>query len=310
MTGPPDAAGMRPADPVEWPGAATSAASFTFDVDAESAVLSVQPEAARRPSVLSHQSYGPLTGLPRLLRILERHGVRSTFFVPGHTAHRHPGAIRAIVDAGHEIAHHGYLHETLVGVDERTEAEILDRGLAALAEVAGVRPDGYRAPMWELTHASPRLLAERGFLYDTSLMDADVPYELDTGAGTPIVEIPVHWGLDDWEQYCYLPDISGTGLIESPAKAVEMWRAEFEALRAERGCFVLTAHPFLSGRPGRAAALEGLIEHVASCPDVWLAPLGDIARHVRSLGLTPRRLPATPPPTPSGDPDTDRKGSP
>jgi peptidoglycan-N-acetylglucosamine deacetylase len=292
---------MRPADPVAWPAGRTSAAAFTFDVDAESAVLSVQPQAAGRLSVMSHQAYGPLTGLPRLLRILARHGVRSTFFVPGYTAHRHPDAIRAIVDEGHEIAHHGYLHEPLVDVRPAAEADILDRGLAALEEVAGVRPVGYRAPMWELTYASPRLLAERGFLYDTSLMDADVPYELATGvAGAPsIVEIPVHWGLDDWEQYCYLPDISGTGLIETPAKAVELWRAEFEALRREGGCFVLTSHPFLSGRPGRAAALEGLIEYVAGLPDVWLAPLGDIARHVRGLGLSPRHLP--PPALPAGE---------
>jgi peptidoglycan/xylan/chitin deacetylase (PgdA/CDA1 family) len=122
-------------------------------------------------------------------------------------------------------------------------------------------------------------------------MDADVPYELAVDGTRSIVEIPVHWGLDDWEQYCYLPDISGTGLIESPDKAVAMWRAEFDAMRRENGCFVLTNHPFLSGRPGRAAALEGLIEHVAGCADVWLAPLGDIARHVRGLGLRPRHLP-------------------
>jgi peptidoglycan/xylan/chitin deacetylase (PgdA/CDA1 family) len=242
-------------------------------------------------SVMSHQAYGPLTGLPRLLRILDRHGVRATFFVPGHTAHRHPGPVRSIAAAGHEIAHHGYLHEPLIDVDEETEAAILDRGLAALEEVAGVRPVGYRAPMWELTYNSPRLLADRGFLYDTSLMDADVPYELAAGGGRSIVEIPVHWGLDDWEQYCYLPGISGSGLIESPGKAVAVWRAEFEALRRENGCFVLTGHPFLSGRPGRAAALEELIEQVAGCADVWLAPLGDIARHVRGLGLRPRDIP-------------------
>ena len=86
---------MRPADPVAWPGEATSAASFSFDVDAESVVLAELPAAASRMSVMSHQAYGPLTGLPRLLRILERHRVRSTFFVPGYTAHRHPDAIRS-----------------------------------------------------------------------------------------------------------------------------------------------------------------------------------------------------------------------
>jgi peptidoglycan/xylan/chitin deacetylase (PgdA/CDA1 family) len=291
---------MRPADPVAWPGTATSAASFTFDVDAESVVLAEVPAAASRMSVMSHQAYGPLTGLPRLLRILARHSMRSTFFVPGYTAHRHPDAIRSIVDAGHEIAHHGYLHEPLIGVGPKVEAEILDQGLDALEEVTGVRPTGYRAPMWELTYASPRLLAERGFLYDSSLMDADVPYELaipseenaeSTAPPVSIVEIPVHWGLDDWEQYCYLPGISGSGLIESPAKAVELWRAEFEALRKEGGCFVLTSHPFLSGRPGRAAALEEFVEYVASLPDVWLASMGDIAQHVRGLGLRPRHLP-------------------
>ena len=282
---------MRPADPVRWPGEKASAASFSFDVDAESVVLAESPQAASRMSVMSHQAYGPLTGLPRLLRMLERHGVRSTFFVPGYTAHRHPDAIRSIVDAGHEIAHHGYLHEPLIDVDAKTEAEILDRGLDALEEVAGVRPAGYRAPMWELTYASPGLLAERGFLYDSSLMDADVPYELAVDDSTSIVEIPIHWGLDDWEQYCYLPGISGSGLIESPAKAVELWRAEFEALRKEGGCFVLTSHPFLSGRPGRAAALEEFVEYVASLPDVWLAPMSDIARHVRGLSLQPRHLP-------------------
>ncbi|MFD0856825.1 polysaccharide deacetylase [Actinomadura adrarensis] len=283
--------GMRPADPVMWPDGKTSAASFSFDVDAESVVLADAPGAASRMSVMSHQAYGPLTGLPRLLRILERLDVRSTFFVPGYTAHRHPDAIRSIVDAGHEIAHHGYLHEPLIDVDPRTEADILDRGLDALQEVAGVRPVGYRAPMWELTYNSPRLLAERGFLYDSSLMDADVPYELAITAEESIVEIPVHWGLDDWEQYCYLPGISGSGLIETPAKAIELWRAEFEALRKDGGCFVHTSHPFLSGRPGRAAALEEFVEYVAGQEDVWLAPLGDIARHVRGLGLGPRHIP-------------------
>ena len=89
--------------------------SFTFDVDAESAALSVSWDIAGRQSVMSHQAYGPLTGLPRILSILERHGVRSTFFVPGWTAERHPGVIRDIVAAGHEIAHHGYLHESPIG---------------------------------------------------------------------------------------------------------------------------------------------------------------------------------------------------
>jgi peptidoglycan/xylan/chitin deacetylase (PgdA/CDA1 family) len=286
---------MVPAGPIAWPDGAHAAASFSFDVDAESAVLSASPAAADRMSVMSHQAYGPLVGVPRLLDLLDRHRVRATFFVPGYTAHRHPGTVRDIAAAGHEIAHHGYLHETLAGVSEEDEAAILDRGLDALEEVAGVRPIGYRAPMWELNWHSPRLLLDRGFRYDSSLMDADVPYELAVDGRGPegsgsLVEIPIHWGLDDWEQYCYIPDLSGSGLIESPRKALEMWSDEFEALRAAGGCFVLTNHPFLSGRPARAAALEELVRGAVETTDVWVASLGEIAEHVRGLGLAPRSI--------------------
>gem|GEM_PF-3302827 len=224
---------------------------------------------------------------PRLLGMLEKHGIRSTFFVPGYTAHRYPEVVRNIVAAGHEVAHHGYLHEQPTGVSASEEANNLDRGLRALEEVAGIRPVGYRAPMWDLSWRSPALLEERGFLYDSSLMDADVPYELSVtpGAPTSIVEIPIQWALDDWEQYCYLPDISGTGLIETPRKARELWQQEFEGLRSVGGCWVLTNHPFLSGRPSRAHQLDELMAHVSSCDDVWTASLEEIARHVRSQGL-------------------------
>ena len=274
---------------LSWPAGKRAAAAFTFDVDAESAVLWNAPHVADRMSVISHQAYGPLVGVPRLLDLLDKHSIRSTFFVPGYTAHRYPQTVRAIVAAGHEIAHHGYLHEQPSAVDAAEEIANLDRGLAALEEVAGIRPAGYRAPMWDLSWRTPGLLAERGFLYDSSLMDADVPYELAVGDGS-IVEIPIQWALDDWEQYCFLPDITGSGLIETPAKARELWWSEFEGLRDAGGCWVLTNHPFLSGRPGRARELDRLMADVVSCADVWTAALGDIAAHVRSQGLTPRSV--------------------
>ena len=275
--------------PVPWPNGAQCAASFSFDVDAESAMLSVDPSHADRMSAMSHQAYGPLTGVPRLLKILAKRSIRSTFFVPGYTAFRYPDVIRSIVDHGHEIAHHGYLHEPMRGLSEAQEAAILDRGLEVLESVTGIRPTGYRAPMWELNWHSPKLLRDRDFLYDSSLMDTDHPYELTVDDGS-LVEIPIQWALDDWEQYCYIPEFSGSGLIESPTKAIEMWRLEFDAIRAEGGCFVLTNHPFLSGRPSRAAALDGLMEYVGADDDVWVASLGEIAAHVRGLGLTPRSV--------------------
>ena len=293
MTGPRAAAGPVPAGPVTWPDGRRAAASFSFDVDAESAVLQASPASADRPGVMSHQSYGPLVGVPRILDVLDRHGVVSTFFVPGYTAERYPGVVRDIVAAGHEVAHHGYLHEPLEGVAPEVEAGYLDRGLDALEQVAGVRPVGYRAPMWEPSWATPRLLAERGFLYDSSLMDADVPYELAV-PGVPgvesVVEVPIQWALDDWEQYCFLPGISGDGLIESPRKAQELWSLELEAVREVGGCFTLTNHPFLTGRPSRALALERVIEQAVQYGDVWVTSLERVARHVRGLGLLPRRL--------------------
>jgi peptidoglycan-N-acetylglucosamine deacetylase len=273
-----------------WPAGFTSAAAFTFDVDAESAVLWNAPRNADRMSVISHQAYGPLVGVPRLLGLLERHRIRSTFFVPGYTAERYPQTVKAIAAAGHEICHHGYLHEQPTGLTGAQEIEALDRGLEALARTAGVTPAGYRAPMWDLSWRTPALLSERGFLYDSSLMDADEPYELRVSPSESLVEIPIQWSLDDWEQFCYLPDISGSGLIETPAKARELWQAEFDALREVGGCWVMTNHPFLTGRPSRARELGLLMEHVISHEDVWVATLGEIATHVRSLGLEPRSI--------------------
>jgi peptidoglycan/xylan/chitin deacetylase (PgdA/CDA1 family) len=283
-----------PAAPVRWPGGKQAAATLGFDMDAEAVVLTIQPSAAARLSVMSHQAYGPLTGMPRILRLLERHDVRATFFCPGFTAERYPDLLRQVRDSGHEIAHHGYLHEAVTGMTPAQEGAMIDRGLEALEKVTGARPVGYRAPMWETTYATPGLLLDRGFLYDSSLMDGEMPYELAEGEGQDarsIVEIPVHWALDDWEQYAYLPDLFGSGLIEDPEKALSMWRADLAAMYDEGCCFTLTNHPFLSGRPARTRALERLIEDMQDRSGLWIATAGEIAAHVRSLGLTPRVFP-------------------
>src|SRR6185295_12103832 len=86
-----------------WPDGNRTAACFTFDVDAESPILFEHPESADWLDVMTHQEYGPRTGVPRLLRLLERRAVPATFFVPGYSAERWPDAVRAIRDAGHEI---------------------------------------------------------------------------------------------------------------------------------------------------------------------------------------------------------------
>jgi len=272
-----------------WPAGKRAAACFTFDVDAESPILFDHPESAAWLDVMSHQAYGPRTGVPRLLRVLDRQGIRATFFVPGYTAERWPDAIRAIRDAGHEIGHHGYLHEGARSApDADTEERRLLRGLEALHDVAGVRPVGYRAPMWELSYRLPALLARHGFLYDSGLMDADHPYRLATGPGeeaASIIELPGHWSLDDWEPYNYLPGITGSGVIASPADVLARWTLELEALVAEGGLFMLTNHPFISGRASRAVALETLMERARAIDGLWIAAADQIAAHVATLPL-------------------------
>ena len=273
-----------------WPDGYRAAACFTFDVDAESPILWEYPEAADYLDVMTHQAYGARAGIPRILRVLDRLGVRATFFVPGYSAERCPGICRAIRDAGHEIAHHGYLHEGAHGADAAEQERRLLRGLAALDEVLGVRPTGYRAPNWELTYETPAILARHGFVYDSGLMDADHPYVLATSpdAGAPtIVELPAHWSLDDWEPYNYLPGITGSGVIASPADVLARWTLELEALVPEGGLFMLTNHPFVSGRASRAAALETLIARAQQIDGLWIATAQEIAAHTATLNLAP-----------------------
>jgi peptidoglycan/xylan/chitin deacetylase (PgdA/CDA1 family) len=274
-----------------------AAAVLTFDVDGESSVLFDAPESRDRLSIMSHQAYGPRIGVPRILAILRRHDVRATFFVPGFIANRYPDVVRSIVDDGHEVGHHGYLHESVSSLTPEREEEVLLRGIDALLRVTGRRPAGWRGPMWEVNYTTPELLVRHGFEYDSSLMDDDSPYLLrvaeDPSAPT-LVEIPVHWGLDDGEQYAWLPGIWEGGGIASPRKVLELWTLELQAIAAEGGCFVPTIHPCFSGRPSRAAAVDELVSIVCATPDLWVGTAADLAEHVRSAGDASRHHPPIP----------------
>jgi hypothetical protein len=139
-----------------------------------------------------------------------------------------------------------------------------------------------------MTYRMPALLARHGFKYDSGLMDSDWPYRLavsgERGAAT-IVELPCHWALDDWGRYNYLPGLAGSGVIASPTSVLEMWTAELEALAAEGGLFMLTNHPFVSGRASRAAALGALIERAKAIDGMWVATAGEIAAWTETLDL-------------------------
>jgi peptidoglycan/xylan/chitin deacetylase (PgdA/CDA1 family) len=273
-----------------WPDGIRAAATFTFDMDAEAAMLADHPETAAYLDVMAHQRYGPRTAIPRILRMLDRQGVRTTFFLPGWVAEQWPAAARSIRDAGHEIAHHGYLHESVRHLDEAAEERALTRGLEALDTVLGVRPSGYRAPSWDMNWRTPALLAKHGFRYSSNLMDSDHPYRLavtgEAEAAT-LIELPVHWSLDDWEPYNYLPGLTGSGVILSPSTVLERWRLELEALVLEGGLFNLTCHPFVSGRASRVVALESLIERARSIGGLWVASCDELAAWTETLDLEP-----------------------
>ncbi|GAA4400560.1 polysaccharide deacetylase family protein [Tsukamurella soli] len=290
----PGADATASAAPIAWPAGYSAAATLGFDLDSEDVALTANPGTRNRLSVMTHQAYGVLTGVPRVLDLLDRYDLKATFFAPGYTVERYPDLLRRIRDSGHEIAHHGYMHEAMGGIAPEQEAAIIDRGLEALDTVLGVRPTGYRAPMWETSYDTARILLDRDFLYDSSLMDSDLPYELAERPGDgarSIVEIPVAWALDDWEQFAFVPEVFGPGVIEDPAKALSIWTGELVEAHRHESCFTLTIHPFLSGRLGRVRALETLIQTMLGLPGLWVTPAGAIADHVRSLQLTPRVFP-------------------
>jgi len=250
-------------------------ACLTFDVDAETPILTESSLYARNLGVMSHQAYGPLVGVPRILELLREYSLPATFFVPGWTAERYPQTVEAILAAGHEVGHHSYAHFSPFAQTEEEERADFDRALASL-RAAGAEPVGFRCPSWEPAWRTPALVAEHGLQYDSSLMDSDKPYVLDTGAGE-IVELPVHWALDDWEQYAYIPDPPFRSAIESPHKVLDLWLSELDAMRRHDCLFVLTCHPFLSGRPHRVEVLRTLVEHALAAGDVQFHACREVA---------------------------------
>ena len=165
-----------------WPGETRVGVMLTFDVDGPSGALNRDPSLADKPSLLSLGEFGPNVGLPRILDLLSEEAIAASFFVPGWVAERWPDEVKRIADAGHEIAHHGYLHEPPGTLESREQAaDILDRGSRILEGITGERPTGYRSPSWELSEHSLDLLVERGFVYDSSLMGSEKPYLLEVG---------------------------------------------------------------------------------------------------------------------------------
>ena len=231
---------------------------LTFDVDAEAGLAADLDAHRERLSTVSEREFSVRRGLPRILGLLGEHGLRATFYVPGATALRHPEAIRAIVDGGHEVGHHGHHHLASHTIDAARQAAEIDEGLAALRPFLG-QAIGYRSPAWELTPQTAELLVQRGFAYDSSLMSDDRPYWVTVEAGR-ILELPIHWSLDDYVWFGM-----GQGTRPTAASAwLEAWTDELASADRDDRPATLTFHPEIIGRGYRALALERLLEHLTS----------------------------------------------
>jgi peptidoglycan-N-acetylglucosamine deacetylase len=265
--------------------------ALTFDFDALSPWLNL---GWKSPSSLSRGEMGPI-GVRRLLPLLDEYGALSTWFVPGHTALAYPSDIEAILDAGHEIGHHGWVHETPMLLSIEDERMVLEKGFEALSSVGCPRPVGYRAPGWQLSQSSIRLLIEAGFEYDSSQMGRD--YELYRcrdgdrvsasepyifGNPSPLVEVPVSWHMDDAPFFDFVADKPSSGL-RAPSEVLEIWTGEFDYLYDElgKGLLVLTLHPQVIGRGHRMMMFRRFLDYLSDRPDVVFVRCLDYVREWR-----------------------------
>ncbi|MDW7982599.1 MAG: polysaccharide deacetylase [Thermomicrobium sp.] len=258
-----------------WAQGAQCAVMLTFDVDAETLWLAGSTGQRHRLGLLSQGTYGARVGVPLVLHALRRFALKATFFVPGWVAEHHPDIVAAIVDQGHEIGHHGYMHEDVTELSEDDERRVLERGIEALRRVGGQTPVGYRAPSWELTSRTLRLLEEYGFRYSSNLMSHFLPWQ---HPDTHVIELPVQWLLDDAPFFLFRPG-PGSRPIQPAQQAFQAWAEEFQGIYRFGGLFNLTLHPEFIGRPGRLLMLERLLEHLLSYPRVWVATGREVAEY-------------------------------
>jgi peptidoglycan/xylan/chitin deacetylase (PgdA/CDA1 family) len=263
--------------PQVWPDSARCAVAFTFDFDAEEVWIGEDPTNAIRPGVLSQGTYGANVGVPLVLDLLHRHEVQATFFVPGRVAERHPDRVERILASGHELGHHGYTHRSPALLSAVEEEEELLLGKQILEDF-GTTVSGYRSPSWNFSAVTTALLAKHGFEYSSNLMDDLWPYQLE---GTSIIELPVHWMLDDAPHF-WFAEASWTKKISTTAEVRAIWEEEFLGIRELGGCCIFTLHPQFIGRPSRLQLLAEIIEVVRDAGDAWCTTCGELATWVRT----------------------------
>jgi peptidoglycan-N-acetylglucosamine deacetylase len=245
---------------------------LTFDFDA--VALWISSFGATSPAHVARGEFGARVGAPRVLDLLDEFGITCTWFIPGHTIESFPAICERVVEAGHDVQHHGYVHEPIEHLARDDEARLLDLGSDAIERLAGRRPTGYRSPSWNMSPHTVALLLERGFIYDSSLMADDLRMyrvregdvvatdgPLRFGRETSLVEVPVSWHLDDFPPFTYVWDPPRQGYADT-ATIEHDWLAhlDFAWERAPGSVLTITMHPQVTGRPHVLAMLRRVVE--------------------------------------------------
>jgi peptidoglycan/xylan/chitin deacetylase (PgdA/CDA1 family) len=272
----------RDLTPSSWPNGARVAVLLSYDVDNETVMGLRTGDISVGP--LSQGQYGSRVALPRVVELMNEQEIPATYFFPAWSLKLAPEQAQLINASGlHEIAVHGWIHELNTALDGATEERLLRQAMDEIERIAGVRPVGFRAPSWNLSANTLRIVRDLGLLYESSLMHDDRPYEvLYQGEPTGIVELPVEWILDD------APLFNPLGQrYMNPRDVMQVWIDEFDRAWEEGTMFLLTMHPHVIGHRSRLVALEGLIEHIKSKDGVWFATHEQAARYVKAQAGMP-----------------------
>lgn len=264
-------------------------ACLTFDFDVVSSWIL---RGATTPTPISRGEFG-LVGAERILALLQRYDIKATWFIPGHTADTFPEICKRIHDAGHEIGHHGYLHEPPATLSREAEEDVLTRGSDAIRRITGAAPLGYRSPSWDLSSSTVELLLEHDFTYDSSMMaHDDQPYwvrqgdvihadgRISWGPVSRLIEIPISWTLDDYPHFEYRrSDTAIQEGLKSATGVLENFVDDFRymARTTDWGALTYTFHPQVVGRGHRMLLLERLIESIRELGGTF-ARVIDVAR--------------------------------
>ena len=230
------------------------------------------------PIPISLGEYGALEGMPRMLKLFDKHNIPVSFYIPAVAAMMHPAMIQEIRKRKHhEVAIHGWIHENPMALDDPVdEWRMISQALDLLEKQWGRRPVGNRNPSWTMSTHTIGLLKKAGLLYDSSLQAMDEPHEiLLDGQPTGLIELPVNWIIDDSPMY------GAAGDFPSPRLIMNAFRDDFDVAYKEGTMFMLTMHPHITGQRSRIRQLEELIVYMKSKPGVWFATAEEIAKYIK-----------------------------